>query len=326
MNVVGLLVAILAAAGFATSTSLQHHANTTLTTSDPRGHRGPEEHHGRGEGHFASLLRQPWWVVGQAIALVAFALHAWALRVGLLVVVQPVVVSGIVLAVPIRAALERRLPHLGELGTVALTATGLTAFLLAVHPTAPLAAHPATGSAAVATLVGAAAALAASRWAKGRSGIAQATGYGAASGVLFGLSAGLVKLAATAGATATSFPAELAAVLTAWPTWLVPLVGVAGVVLNQRAYRAARLSASMPLLNIIDVLVAIAFGIVVFSETPAHRPLDLAGQGIGITLMLIGLHRLARDPGVDAETQSCSLPTTSAGSAVGEPQRTRSAR
>jgi hypothetical protein len=60
--------------------------------------------------------------------------------------------------------------------------------------------------------------------------------------------------------------------LHSWAAWAVP---VAGVVINQRAYRAARLSASMPILNIVDVIVAlvcIAIGLRRLSGSPALDP------------------------------------------------------
>ncbi len=286
MNVVALCVAGLSAVGFAVSTSLQHHANTDL---DPALGRA---------GTLLALLRQPWWVLGQALALVSFSLHAVALRLGLLVLVQPVVVSGIVLAVPIRAALERRLPHRGELGTVALTATGLALFLLAAHPLSSQ--RSSSTVAMLAAAAGALIALVAAWWAGRRSGVRRAGGYGLAAGVLFGVTAGLVKLAADAATSGRGLGGHLMALATAWPAWAVVAVGMSGVVLNQRAYRAGPLSASMPLLNIVDVLVAIGFGVLVFGEVPDHDPAALALEAVALVLMALGLWRLARQHALEA--------------------------
>lgn len=307
MDIVGLVPAVLAALGFAVSTSLQHHVNTGLVPvpARPGGAAADEPDD---DGHrLGTLVRRPWWVVGQVVALAAFALHAWALKIGLLVVVQPVVVSGIVLAVPVRAALERRAPRWREVGTVALTAAGLALFLVAVRP-GPDGTHPGTGTALAATGTGVIAAVVAARWARARRGHLRAGGYGVAAGVLFGVTAGLVKLAATAVGAAHGLGSVAWALLTAWPTWLVPLVGVSGVALNQKAYRAGPLAASMPVLNIVDVLVAVAFGAVVFDEVPAHRPVELAGQVVGVALMLIGLRRLA---GTDAAEAPAVVPERS---------------
>lgn len=285
MHVVALWVAALAAAGFAVSSSLQHHANTHLhqdlsTTTALR-----------------ALIRRPGWVVGQTIALVSFSLHAWALRIGVLVLVQPTVVSGIVLAVPVRAVLGRRRPHLGEVGTVAMTAAGLSIFLVAAHPRPSQSAAPT--AAAWVTALGALVAIAAVLWAGRTRGIPRATGYGLACGVLFGLTGGLVKLAAADAAHGHGFGGHLYSLLSAWPTWAVVVAGLSGVVSNQRAYRAGPLSASMPLLNIVDVLVAILFGVLVFGEIPAHHLSAVAWQAFAIVLMAMGLRRLARSEAVE---------------------------
>ncbi|MGN6782012.1 MAG: DMT family transporter [Marmoricola sp.] len=286
MNALAICIAAASAVGFALSSSLQHRANERLASTH------------RGGGHLAALLRRPWWVVGQVLALTSFTLHAVALRIGLIVVVQPVVVSGIVLAVPVRAALERRIPAMREIGMVALTAAGLSLFLVSANPTA----HdvsPRTGTAAIATAVGVLATLLVVRLARNRPGLARAHLYGAAAGLLFGLTAGLVKLATTMSSTAHGPAGQLWALLTAWPTWAVVVVGISGVSLNQRAYRCGPLSASIAILNIIDVLVAIGFGIVVFHERPASSVPAVLGQLVGIVVIVVGLRGVARSHALD---------------------------
>ncbi len=293
MNALAICVAAASAVGFAMSSSLQHHANEKLVATH------------RGNRHLAALLRRPWWVVGQALALVSFTLHAVALRLGLMVVVQPVVVSGIVLAVPVRAALERRIPAAREISMVALTAAALSLFLVSADPTVHDVA-PRSGTAAVVTAVGAVLTLGVVWLANGRPGLVRAHLYGAAAGLLFGLTAGLVKLATTMSATGSGPVGQLWALLAAWPTWAVVVVGLSGVSLNQRAYRCGPLSASMPILNIVDVLVAIGFGVVVFHERPATGALAILGQLVGIVVIVLGLVGVARshvlddpDPEVD---------------------------
>jgi len=286
VNALAICIAAASAVGFALSSSLQHRANEKLVATHPGG------------GHLAVLLRRPWWVVGQVLALTSFTLHAVALRIGLLVVVQPVIVSGIVLAVPVRAALERRIPAAREIGMVALTAAGLSLFLVSANPSA----HddsPRAGTAAVVAAVGALVALGVVRLASGRPDLTRAHLYGAAAGLLFGLTAGLVKLATTISASAHGAVGQLWALLTAWPTWAVVVVGICGVSLNQRAYRCGPLSASIVILNIVDVLVAIGFGIVVFHEHPASSVLAILGQLVGIVVIVIGLRGVARSHVLD---------------------------
>ncbi|MEZ5094976.1 MAG: hypothetical protein R2731_01885 [Nocardioides sp.] len=63
---------------------------------------------------------------------------------------------------------------------------------------------------------------------------------------------------------------------------------------NQLAYNAARLSASMPVLNIVDVLVALGFGYLVFQEVPRHTPVPLLVEIVSMVAIAVGLWRLAR--------------------------------
>jgi hypothetical protein len=108
-------------------------------------------------------------------------------------------------------------------------------------------------------------------------------------GVLFGLVAGFVKLALQ-----ELNSGGLDAMLTAWPTYAVLLAGTAGVLTNQRAYRVAGLSASMPALNIVNGMTSLAFGFTVFHEVPRHSPLFLVVEVGALGCMGFGLWRLIR--------------------------------
>lgn len=112
---------------------------------------------------------------------------------------------------------------------------------------------------------------------------------GIVGGVLFGLVAGLLKLALQ----------ELSdggwgALFTAWPTYVLLLAGAAGVLTNQRAYRTAGLSASMPMLNIVNGLTSLVFGFTVFSEVPRHAPPFLVIEVAALGCAAMGLWLLIR--------------------------------
>jgi predicted MFS family arabinose efflux permease len=93
--------------------------------------------------------------------------------------------------------------------------------------------------------------------------------------------------------------------LTVWPTWALVVVGGAGVLGNQLAYRADRLSASMPVLNIVDGLVALAFGYIIFAEVPRHTPAYLGVEIVALCCVAVGLWLLAR---VEDEERIPELP------------------
>jgi glucose uptake protein GlcU len=115
----------------------------------------------------------------------------------------------------------------------------------------------------------------------------QAAILGATSGAMFGLTAGLLKLL---GASASSADPAAAGLLVA----ALAGTGVLGTAMNQRAYQIAPLSASMPLLNVLDVLVAVAFGALVFHETPAHSAVVLLLQCVAMACLGVGLRQIAR--------------------------------
>ena len=60
-QLIGLVLALVSAFGFALSSALQHHANHGVTST------------GAGS-HLKALLRTPRWVVGQVLASVSFVL------------------------------------------------------------------------------------------------------------------------------------------------------------------------------------------------------------------------------------------------------------
>ena len=280
MNVLAVTLALLSAATFAISTSVQHQA----------AEKAPESARSV-LALLGYLVRRPLWLVGQFLATCAFALHASALHAGPIAVVQPIVVSGIVWAVPARAAISRRMPSMTELRAVLVTALGLAVFLVASDPTAGT---PRRAGRRHARARGGAAC--SSRVAAERGGRRVAGGprrkaffLGVVGGVLFGLVAGFLKLALQ-----ELNDGGLDAMLTAWPTYALLLAGAGGVLTNQRAYRTAGLSASMPALNIVNGLTSLVFGFTVFYEVPRHSPLFLLIEVGALACMAAGLWMLIR--------------------------------
>jgi drug/metabolite transporter (DMT)-like permease len=274
-----VMIAFAAACGFALSTSIQHRVAGDAPTA---------ARHMRG-GLLGYLVTNPQWLFGVSIGGVGWVLHVAALRLGSIVIVQPVIVSGIVLAVPIRAALDRRLPSRRDMRLVGVTAVGLGAFLAVANPTAGRD-GPDTRTGAIVTVVGLiVAALIVVGTSRLRRADAQALLLGSGAGVLFGLAAGLIKL--VAGGFDTAVPQ---ASLVSWPLWALVVGGGFGVGMNQRAYHLAPLSVSMPILNIVAVIVALVFGTLVFGETPARTPSAITVQALSLVCMAIGLRQILR--------------------------------
>jgi drug/metabolite transporter (DMT)-like permease len=124
----------------ATAAALQHHAAT--------GH-----HTYRTGVHLvARLARDPRWVVGFLVSAAGLVLHGAALHFGPLAVVQPLLVTNLVFAMPLRTLLDRATPSAVEVGAAVVVVAALAGFLLAAHPTRG---HPGPETAQSAWLVGA---------------------------------------------------------------------------------------------------------------------------------------------------------------------------
>jgi uncharacterized membrane protein YidH (DUF202 family) len=274
---VGVLLAGSAAAAFGAGSSLQHRAASGV----PRAHASVMN-------LVLKLLRRPSWLLGLALSGAAFALHVAALRQGSLTLIQPIVVSNIVFAVFVRAALDRRLPPPKEIYWAIATWAGLSLFIAALETRTAL--HATNPHAAEVLVVSGVVLTAAAAWCAHRTRSAARRGFllAAAAGVLYGLTAGLIKIVII---QASSGPAG---VLQHWSFWMVLVLGANALLLSQRAFHAARLSITVPILNSVDVLVAIAFGITVFGERIFSSPAQLVAELVGLLVMGVGVWQLAR--------------------------------
>ena len=271
-------VALLSASGFAFSTSLQH-----------RVAGGAPESVQSAAGILRYVVRKPAWLLGSVVGAVALSLHALALKLGAIALVQPLMLTGVVLAVLVRAGLDRRLPERAEVGAVMVISVALAVFLVVANPH-PSQAAPDQGLAAVMVVAGVAAAGLVTVAARGvPSPGGRAALLGIAAGILFGLTGGLLKLI---GASIDG--QHVVSGLLGWPLLAMVAAGVFAIAINQRAYQIAPLAKSMPVLNVVDVLVAVLFGFVVFGERPAHGVLALVVQAAALACLAVGLRRLAQ--------------------------------
>ncbi len=276
---VALSLGLASACAFAVSNSLQHRVAGTVP---PTIHRPPDV--------LRHLAGKPVWLAATLVSFVAMLLHAFALRTGSIALVQPLMLVGVVLAVPMRAALERAVPPWNEVKAVLVTVGGLAVFIRYANPV-PATTPPHLTTAFVLVLIGLAAAigaLGACRSSRAQDPRVQAALLGTAAGVLFGVTAGLLKLVGTAVATG-GVRLDLLVLLV---LCLIGL-GLLGTAVNQRAYQIAPIAFSMPIVNVVDVLVAVGFGAIVFNELPGHGPGSLVVQLAALGCVAVGLRGIA---------------------------------
>jgi hypothetical protein len=287
--VLAVISALAGAACFAAASALQHHSAGTIpafTGFSPRG-----------LSRFVwDTLRHPRWLAGAGADVVGLGFHALALNQGPLTLVQPVLVTGVIFALPFRAALDRRPPGRTEMVMAAVLAAGLALFLVAATPGAP-AVSPADHTPVIATIGCVAAAMLA-------CGAVGRRLHGSASAAVFGVGAG-IGFAATAAAlkgTTNTLSHGLGAVFTAWPLYLLIAAGIVGLLLNQLAFAAGPLRASLPAITTLDPLVSLVIGVVVYDEQLSHGPAALAGSMVGLAVVVVATVALTRmEPEPSAE-------------------------
>jgi drug/metabolite transporter (DMT)-like permease len=233
-----------------------------------------------------SVLRHPLWLVGALAGVVGFLLHAAALAGGSLSMVQPLLVSGLLFALPLSWALERRAIHLLDLGAAVAVVGGLIIFQLTAHAargrsTADLALLG--WCVVVALAIVGVGLLAAVRQARYR-----ASWLGFCAGAAFGLLAALLK------SSVGTITVHGLRVLSTWPLYAFVVLVVGAIVVNQLAFNAGPLAASLPLVTIIDPVVSVAVGSIAFGEKTASAPLPVMGQVLGFALMSVGVVVLSR--------------------------------
>lgn len=231
------------------------------------------------------LLVQPRWLIGMFASLAGLGLHALALKLGSLAVVQPLVVTGLVFAFIFRAVLDReRLSH-KLMGWVLLTAFGIAVFLLGARSTSS-AAVPSGRIAALFLVAGVVVATLAwvfAGWVRpNHAGLL----LGISGGVVFGLIAGVLK--------AVTGSSGLLSIFTTWPVYVLVGLGLTGFVINQRAYSSAPLASSLPVLNVVNPVIAVIFGVLVFDERPSRQLSQLLLELTGLIVVLVGVAFLAR--------------------------------
>lgn len=272
MSAVAVLIALAAAIAFGWSTALMHH-----------GASGADD----GVGYLALLrhvVTQWRWLLGMVASLLGLALHVVALHLGSLSLVQPLVVTGLFFSLVFRDALDRQWPSRRTLTWGAITAAGLALFLTAAGSTDGV---PAPDDGHAALLIGVGLVLAAALvWASARLTPCAGLLMGTAAGIVFGLVAGAIKAATEAWSAGE--------VLSSWPAYAVCVLGPLGFLLNQRAYNRTRLPDYLPMLNMVNPLVSLAFGVVVYAERPPGDAASVLAEVVGLGAVLLGIFFLAR--------------------------------
>lgn len=280
MGSFAVLAALCSSACSASASALQHRAAVLVRASGGRA--------------VLRTVTHRLWLIAVVLQLCGFLLHATALDLGQLIVVQPLLVCVVLFALPLNRLLRREPITVREVGWAALLVAGLAGFLVTAAPNVVLGAEiadivPAViatslGTAAVAGLI-----LVASRprcpadW--------RARLLGASAGILFAAQAALLK------STVNLLDRGIGALLTNWQPYVLIVVGLGGIVCSQIAFRAAPLATSLPVINTVNPLLGIVAGAVIYHENVHYSGVPLLVEAVclgSLVAATLSLSRLER--------------------------------
>jgi drug/metabolite transporter (DMT)-like permease len=229
------------------------------------------------------LARQRWWLVGIAANGLAFVLRGIALAHGSLVLVQPLLLTGLVFALVLETRLARRPFTAFDLRASLALVGGLSLFAVVAAPTpgdtnAPASVWLGLGTALL-PLVGLGIAKA-----RRRTGEARAGWLAFAGGLVFAVTAGLMKQA-----VAIADEDGPLAAARSWSPWALLVVGGLGVFVTQSAFQAAPLRSSLPVLSVVEPLASIVVGGAIFGERVAGSGPATLVEVAGLAVMVVGV-------------------------------------
>ena len=303
------ILALLSALSIAWGTVIRHNLSGTL-----------EEGTGTLRG-VAKTLKLPRWWLGSGLAIAGYVFQIAALAFGTLLLVQPLLVMKLMLTLPLAAKVNgRRISRSEMIWSVALTFAVATLVLLG-KPTAGSTDIPTYlwgWALAIGGVVTCGLYAAAVQWPNTGTGGAsdikkrgvlrqnpKALLLGTATGWLYGFVALLSK-----SVVDTYVNDGLAQLLLAWELWLLVALAVIGVGLQQAAFNAGPLQASLPAMTVVEPIVAFSLGYIVLGERFQAVGVQWVALFIALATMISATIALAARPAEATATASTSAPST----------------
>jgi drug/metabolite transporter (DMT)-like permease len=232
------------------------------------------------------LVQHPVWLGGIAAYGIAFGMQAAALGDGRLAVVQPILATTIVFALPLGVWLSAQRISRRDIVAAFVVTAGLALFLVLADPSggrddAPLGGWIVAG----AILIGIATALLLAGLT--RTGALRAALLGTAAGLLFGLVSALTK-----GAVEV-LQDDGAEVLLNWHLYTLIVVGFAGMTITQLSLQTGILPPAVATSSIFNPAASVVLGLTLFDEQVHHSTGGRIGAVLALLAMFAGIAVLA---------------------------------
>jgi len=237
----------------------------------------------------AHAIKRGIWLLGFGFMICSFLLQAFALHIGRLSVVQPILTMELLFLVAILGTYFRFSISIREWIGASAIAFGLSGFLYFAAP---------GGGDEVPTNLGwlvvgsctcflIAAAVVATRWGPRWW---KAAMFGSAAAITYAFTAALIKTASNYAAN------DWVRMFEHWQTYGVAVFGLLGLFLTQNAFHAGPLAASQSTLVLVDPLVSICLGIALFGDSlrtsGPYGPLE----AVSLLVMFMGAVFLSNSP------------------------------
>ena len=253
------------------------------------------------------LVGQKVWLLGTVALFAGYLFQAGALDRGRLSVIQPLLVTTVVFALPLGYFLTKQ--HVGRrevIGAIVII-LGLGLFVYFGDPAGGKENAP---NDEWAIAIAAIAALSAVLLVFGsRGGLSmKAAVYGTVAGLLFGLSSALTK------PTLDYLHESVSTMISHWECYALAIAGVGGFVLQQVSLGTGRLAPSVATVSVANPLVGILLGILLLDERLSRPAWHVVLAVIGLGLALVGavVISLAREATKDGQ----AVPDVADGSAA----------
>jgi drug/metabolite transporter (DMT)-like permease len=245
------VLAVLSAVWFALSAALQQRGQFTLAR------RGVPV---QGAAGLVRQLAVPVWLLGTLILFLGYATQGAALDRGRLVVVQPLMVTTIVWALPMGHWLTHQQVVPRQVAGAGVVVLGLALFVLVGDPDAGVDTAE-TSSLVIATLSIAAIAAALLLWLHRQSSpTLRAAVLGVCAGLFYGLSASFAK------PVINDLHVSIADAAGAWQTWALLGFGFVAFVIQQLSLATGQLAPAMAAVSVANPAVSVVLGILLFEE------------------------------------------------------------
>jgi len=241
----------------------------------------------RGPRLMLRLLTSPRWLAATLGNALGYTFQAAALGVGSLLVVQPVLITTLVFALPLSARWNHRPIRRREILWAMALCAALAVFILASDAEGGRDVVPIADwwpSMLACGLVVVAVATAATF----TTGRPRALGFAIAAGTCVGFASAVTKSAVH------QLGDGLPVLFGHWELYALVGIGLSGVALQQLAFQAGSLEISFPATMILDPVVSVIVGIVALHERPTATDLDWVLIGASTVVLLAGTMALGR--------------------------------